>query len=231
MEDARVKREQDEARARLEAERAAAEAAVRKAREEEEGRRRAEEERLRRIEDEKQSRLREDQVRVEEAERRARVEGELKLQEERMRLEIQSRASGGRSPVKAVVASVVLVALVGGVLLYRMNTQHREEQAVALRERQIAEEKAKVREAEFVAQLGAIKREMDEKMKLAKNEAERAKIRADAEAKKADVELRASNSGHRKQTGRSDTPTPGTKAPKYKDPGKRDINDDILNGL
>jgi hypothetical protein len=231
MEDGRVKREREEAEARLAAERAEADAAVRRAREEEEARRRAEEDRLRRIEEEKQNRLREDQLRVDEAERRARVEGEMKLQEERMRLEIQSRAQSG-SPLKAVAGAVVLVLLVGGIFLYRLNSQHKAEQAAALRERQLVEEKATAREAEFRAQLGAIKHEMDEKMKAAKSEAERAKIRADAEAKarEADAANRAAGGKSRKKLG-DGTPAPATKAPKYKDPGKRDINDDILNGL
>ena len=91
-------------------------------------------------------------------------------------------------------------------------------------------------QAEFKAQLTQIKREMDEKMKAAKSEAERIKIRADAEAKarEADVEHRngATTTGKSRNNRKiGDGPTPGTKAPKYKDPGKRDINDDILNGL
>jgi hypothetical protein len=195
---------------------------------------RAEEERVRRLEDDKLNRIREDQLRVEEAERRARVEGEMKLQEERMRLEIQSRAQS-RSPLKAVIGAVVVVLLVGGIFLYRLNAQHKAEQAAALRERQLVEEKASAREAEFRAQLDAIKREMDEKMKAAKSEAERVKIRADAEAKarEADAEHRGAGAGGkvRRRPGDGTTPMPATKAPKYKDPGKRDINDDILNGL
>jgi dTMP kinase len=236
MEDARVKREQDETRARLEAERAAKEMVARQAREQEEARKLAEEDKVRRVEEEKQSRLREDKVRLEEAERRARVEGEMKLQEERMRLEIQSRAHH-RSPVKAVIVAVAGVALIGGVLLYRLNSQRQAEQAAAAHERQVerqvSEEKAKLREAEFVKQLDMIKRDMDDKMKTAKNEAERAKIRADAEAKKADAEQRVGSArGSGRKSGGSDSSQPsGTKAPKYKDPGKRDINDDILNGL
>lgn len=230
MEDARVKREQDEAQARAEAEKAAKEAVLRRAREEEEARRLAEEDRIRRVEEEKQGRLREDQLRVEEAERRARVEGEMKLQQERMRLEVQSRATHGRSPVKAVVAAVLGVTLVGGVLLYRMNSQRKEEQAAAAQERVLAEQKAKAREAEFMAQLGNIKRDMDEKLKSAKNEAERAKIRADAEAKEADAERRVGRPHPGKKAGETTT-TSKPAAPVYKVPGKRDINDDLLNGL
>lgn len=232
MEDARVKREREEAEARVAAERAAAEAAVRRAREEEEARRRAEEDRVRRSEEEKQNRLREDQLRVEEAERRARVEGEMKLQEERMRLEIQSRAQS-RSPLKAVIGAVVLVLLVGGIFLYRLNAQHKAEQAESERQRQLVQEKASAREAEFRAQLDGIKREMDQKLMAAKSEAERIKIRADAEAKtrEADAALRAAGGKSRKKPGEGTIGNPATKAPKYKDPGKRDINDDILNGL
>ena len=134
-----------------------------------------------------------------------------------------------------MIGAVVVVALVGGVLLYRVTAQHREEQAAALRERQLVEEKANAREAEFKAQLAQIKREMDEKMRAAKSEAERIRIRADAEAKarEADVEHRNGATTGKSRNNRKigDGPAPGTKAPKYKDPGKRDINDDILNGL
>jgi len=231
MEDARVKREQDDARARIEAERAAKEAAARRAREEEEARVRAEEERVRRIEEEKQNRLREEQLRVEEAERRARVEGEMKLQEERMRLEIQSRAQH-RSPLKAVVGAVAVVAIVGGIIIYRVNAQNKAEAAAAAaaaaHDRQVADERARAREAEFNAKLNAITKEMEDKLSKAKTEAERDRIRRDAEAKQVDAERSAGKTHSRK----GDSSSPSTpKAPKYKDPGKRDINDDILNGL
>lgn len=231
MEDARVKREQDEAHARVEAERTAKEAAARRVREEEEARVRAQEDRARHLEEEKQNRIREDQLRVEETERRARVEGEMKLQEERMRLEIQSRAQH-RSPVKAVAGAVILVAIVGGIILYRVNAQNKAEAAAAAaaaaHDRQLADERAKAREAEFNSKLSSITKEMDERLSKAKSEAERDRIRRDAEAKQADVE-RSAGKTHAKK-GDSSQPS-GTKAPKYKDPGKRDINDDILNGL
>ena len=231
MEDARVKREQDEARARVEADRAAKEAAARRAREEEEARLRAEEDRVRRVEEDKQNRLREDQVRVEEAERRARVEGEMKLQEERMRLEIQSRAQH-KSPLKAVVGAVAVVAIVGGIILYRVNAQNKAEAAAAAaaaaHDRQAADERAKAREAEFNSKLNAITKEMEDRLSKAKSESERDRIRRDAEAKQADAE-RSAGKTHTKKGDSSSPSTP--KAPKYKDPGKRDINDDILNGL
>src|SRR6266478_994811 len=119
IEDDRVKKEQEEARARLEADKLAKEAAVRAARDDEERRKRDEEDRLRRIEEDKDNKVREEQFRLQEAERRHRVEGELKLQEERMRLEVQAR-SGHKSPIKAIVGVTVVLVLVAGGLGLRM---------------------------------------------------------------------------------------------------------------
>jgi len=196
MEDARVKREQDEEAARVEAERAAKEAAARRAREEEEARVRAEEERLRRLEEEKQARIREDQLRVEEAERRARVEGEMKLQEERMRLEISARAQH-KSPMKAVAAGIAVVLLIGGVVIYRMNAKHQAEQAAQAEQARIRDEQAKARENELVNKIAAIQRDMNEKLKQATTEAERAAIRAEAaQAQKDAAEGKASAPSH-----------------------------------
>jgi dTMP kinase len=233
MENDRVKREKEEARVRVEAERAAKEAAERRARDEVEARKLAEEDRLRRIEDDKQSRIREEALRVEEAERRARVEGEMKLQEQRMRLEIQSRA--GRSPMKAVAIGVVAVALVAGVLIYRINAQHarqqaqQEEQAKAEKEQARAEAKAETEALR--AQIAAITHDMDQKLKLAKTQAEVDKIKADARARQdAAAESARSGKSHKKAGGAStDSATPKPAVPHI--PGKRDINDDILNGL
>jgi len=90
IEDGRQKKEKDEAEARLEADRATKLAAERAVRDEEERKVREEQDRLRRIEDDKESRSREEQMRLQEAERRARVEGEVRLQEERLRLEVHA---------------------------------------------------------------------------------------------------------------------------------------------
>lgn len=233
MENDRVKREKEEARLRVEAERAAKEAAERRAREEVEARKLAEDERLRRIEDDKQARIREEALRVEEAERRARVEGEMKLQEQRMRLEIQSRA--GRSPMKAVAIGVVAVALVAGVLIYRISAQNarrQQEQAAKLEEQAKANQ---LKQEELQAQIAAITRDMDAKLKLAKTQAEVDKIKSEAKAEanraRQDAAAESARAGksHKKSGGATDSATPKPAVPHI--PGKRDINDDILNGL
>jgi dTMP kinase len=232
IEDERVKREQEEARARLEAERAAKEAAALRAREEEEQRRLAEEDRLRRIEEEKFAKVRDEQLRVEEAERRARIEGEMKLQEERMRLEIQSRA--GKSPMKLVLGVTLAAALVGGVIVYKIQADNRTEMAdKALKaqqehDRAMAAERAAF-QAELQKKIAAITRDMDEKLKSARSEAERSQIIAEARARK---EAAAEDRGRGRKRGGigggSDQPAkPGVRGV----PGKRAINDNLLDGL
>lgn len=233
LEDDRVQREQAELHARSEAERQAREEAERRTRAEAEARKLAEEERLKRIEEDKEAKIREEQLRVEEAERRARVDADMKLKEQRMRLEIQSRAEG-RSPVKIVAGVVVAALLVGGILIYRLNAQH--EQEAAERQRQNAEqaaalqrqiEEAKVREAGYQKQLTSIKSEMDERLKLAKSEAEREKIRSDARVKQQAID--EARVKHKKGSGSGDQPA---KAPGLHVPGKRDIDEkNLLDGF
>ena len=229
IEDDRVRKEKDEARARVEAERAAKEASERRAREEEQARLQAEEDRVRRLEEDKQARAREEQLRVEEAERRARVDGEMKLQHERKRLEIQSRA--GRSPLKAVVGVALAVALVGGVILYKVNASHNAE--LAAREKRAEEDRTSARaaQAELEKRLTAITHDMDEKLRAAKTEAEKAQIRAEAAAAKREAaaeEKPGRTRTKRADKGDSDKPT---KAPGLHVPGKREISDGILDGL
>jgi dTMP kinase len=232
IEDDRVKREQEEARARSEAERAAKEASERQTREEEEARRLAEEDRLRRIEEEKQAKIREEQLRLEEADRRARVDGEMKLQEERMRLEMQSR-SGAKSPLKAVIAVTVVLALAGAVIVYKIQAANRQENAE--RERKLDQERtqerlaAKAAQAELERKILAITRDMDEKLKAAKTDAERAQIRSDALLARREA-TSEERSGRRGKKGGTASDQPG-KSPAVHVPGKRDINDNLLDGL
>jgi len=127
IEDDRVRLEQDELAARRESERSAKEAAERAAREAEERRQREEAERVRRAEEEHQAKNREDHMRLQETERRARVEGEMRINEERMRLEVHAKARS--SPVKAVVTVAVILIAAGGGLGYKMYTQHQAELA------------------------------------------------------------------------------------------------------
>jgi hypothetical protein len=229
IEDDRVKREQEEGRARAEAEKVARETAERRAREEEENRRLAEADRLRRIEEEKVAKAREEELRVEEAERRARVDGEMKLQEERMRLEIQSRA--GRSPMKAIVGVTLALALIGGVVVYKIQAANKAE--IAEKEKAVALERERI-EREHAAQIAerekkilAITRDMNEQLKNARSEADRERIIAEARARKeaaGDDRVRPHKKGG---TG----PEQAAKPVGVRVPGKRDINDNLLDGL
>jgi hypothetical protein len=232
IEDDRIRREQEETRARAEAERAAAEASAQRARQEDEDRKRAEELRLQRIEDDKQARLRDEHLRIEEAERRARVESEMKLQEQKMRLEIQSRADG-RSPVKAIVAVAVVVALIGAGVVYKVQSAHAERERIAEQEARLRHEAANAENAELRGKLTAITRDMEQKLKLANSEAEQAKIRAAAAAKREAVteEHSAAKISSRRTKG-GPGPESAAKPPGGRMPGKIEIkDDDILKGL
>jgi hypothetical protein len=232
IEDDRVRREQDDARSRAESERQAREAADRAARDEEERRRREEEARLRRIDEEQAAREREGQLRLQEAERRARVEGEMRLHEEKMRLDAQHRAKS--SPVKAVLSVAGLLVLIGGGLGYKMYSQHQAEIAAnRARLATVEAEKAKVEaekaaaETEFRSQMSKIQKEMDARLASAKSDDERARIRAEAAAQKQLVAGKAGahHPGKDKEAGQ---PAPGGVR---KPPGKREISDSPLDGL
>jgi hypothetical protein len=228
IEDDRVKKEEDEAKARSEAERAAKEAALRQSRDDEERRRREEEDRLRRIEEEKESKVREEQIRLQEAERRHRVEGELRLQEERMRLEVQSRA--GKSPLKAIIGvTVALVAIAGG-LGYKMYSDHQMEMKVANARAEELERQNKLAQAEYERKMVAIQKEMDDKLRNAKSDDERARIRADAEAeKRAAAAIKTRQRPSRASAADKDKDSPA--APNYKKVQKRDVSNNPLEGL
>jgi hypothetical protein len=225
IEDGRVQKEKDDARSRAEAERAAQEASVRAAREAEERVRREEEDRLRRIEDEKEGRVREEQIRLQEAERRARVEGEVRLQEQRMHLDAQAKRET-KSPLKAIlgVTGVLVVVAVG--LGYKMYSDHQAELAVERAERARIEADAKAASVEFDRRLGAITKDMNDKLASAKTEEDKARIRAEAaQARAAAASSRSSHHSSGKDT--PSTPTP----PSYKKIEKRTIDDDPLKGL
>lgn len=228
IEDDRVKREQDDARARVEAERLAKEVAEKRLREEEESRRSAEEDRLRRIEEEKAAKIREEHLRVEDADRRARVDGEMKLREQKMRLEIQSRV--GKSPLKAIAAVALVLALVGGVIVYKIQAANRQEIAEAQKKAEQDRTAARAAQAELEKRITAITKDMDDRLKAAKTDAERAQIRAEALQRRNEVaEERQAKVRSKTRGGSASTP----EAPKTgaRIPGKRDINDNILDGL
>jgi hypothetical protein len=231
IEDDRVTREQDEARARIEAERAAKEASDRRVREEEAALRAAEEDRLRRVEEEKAAKVREEHLRIEDAERRARVDGEMKLQEQRMRMEIQSRA--GKSPLKAIIGVTVLLAAIGGVVVYKIQAANKAENAERERKNEQERVAAKAAQAELEKRLTAITHDMEDRLKAAKTDAERSQIRLEAQLakKEASDEKAAAASRSRKPRGGGTAAGDGAKPSAPRVPGKRDINDDILGGL
>jgi colicin import membrane protein len=234
QEDDRVKQEQAEAQARMEAERRAKEAAEQRARADEDERKRAEEERLRRLEEEKQSKIREEQLRLEDAERRARIDGEMKLQEQRLKMEIQARA-GHKSPVKAIAGVTVALVAIGGFIGYRMYSQNKAEQAVLQQQLQEQRELARAAESRYAQDMAAIKKDRDSRLAAAKTEAERAQIKAESAARQAaaaatlerekKVVKKAGKTGTTSADGK-----PGVNRPAI--PGKREIDEkNLLDGL
>lgn len=224
IEDGRVKREKDEVAARLEADRAAKDAAERAARDAEERKRREEEERLRRIEDEKESRVREDAMRLQEAERRARIEGEVRLQEERLRLDAQAKQDH-KSPMKAIVSVTAILVVVAGGLGYKMYSDHQAELAVERANSARLTEEAKAAQVEFERKLGAIQKDMNDKLAKAATEEERAKIRAEAAQQRAvAANNRPAHHGSKSDSSPAATPARGVVK-------KKDVSDNPLEGL
>src|ERR1700690_3589435 len=227
LEDDRVRKEQDDLRLRLEAERAQKEATERAAREEEDRRRREEVERLRLAEEQQQAKTREDQMRLQEAERRARVEGEMRIHEERMRLEVQAQARD--SPVKAGGTVVLVLVAVGGVLGYKMYSQHQSEMAAQQAALEAAQADARKAQAEYEGKMAAIQKEMNEKLANAKDEGERERIRAEASQARAQAAAAVRGKSSHASSGRGEKEA--SPASKIKSPGKHEISDNPLEGL
>ncbi len=164
-------------------------------------------------------------MRLQEAERRARVEGEMRINEERMRLEIQHKKHN--SPVKAVVTvAVILIAAAGG-LGYKMYTQNQADQAAAQAQLEAARAEAKRTQAELEGRLAGIQKDMNDKLASAKSEEERSRIRADAALARAQAQAQQSHAKPSHATSKSDTPTPT----KIKNVQKHEISDNPLEGL
>jgi colicin import membrane protein len=229
LEDDRVRKEQDDVRSRLEAERAQKEAAERAARDEEERRRREEAERLRLADEDQQAKTREDQMRLQEAERRARVEGEMRIHQERMRLEVQAKARS--SPVKAVVTAVVVLLAVGAGLGYKFYTQHQAELAAQQAALDAARADAKKAQAEYEGKMVAIQKEMNDKLANAKDEGERERIRAEAAQARSQAQAAAAVHSRASHASSNRGDKEGTPASKIKAPGKHEISDNPLEGL
>jgi len=223
IEDDRVKKEQEAARAKAEAERQAREDAERRAREAEEQRARAEQDRARMAREADENRQREEQLRLQEAERRARVEGEMRINEERMRLEIQHRKK--HSPVKAVLSVAGILVVIGGGIGYKMYSDHEKALAAVREEKARGELEAKKRQAAIEARYAAIEKDFADRLKKATSQAEIEQLQKERLQQRLDA-----------QKGGPVRPHPAAKAeepkktvvPTFK---KRDIPDDPTLGL
>ena len=222
IEDDRVKKEQDTARAKAEAERQAREAAEQAAREAEERRVRDEADRARSVREAEEQRQREEQLRLQEAERRARVDGEMRINEERMRLEMQHKKK--HSPVKAMVSVAAVLLLIGGGVWYKMHSDHQAELAAERAEKNRIEMEAKKAQAMLEAKLVGIEKNMNDQLAKAKTEEDRQKIRAAAAEAKAAAQGKQQAPRHTTTTKTDEKPTT---LPKIK--GKREISDNPLD--
>jgi hypothetical protein len=223
MEDDRIRKEDDDRRSLEEAERRAREDAERRAVEEVERARREAEERVRKTEEERLGRDREEQMRLAEAERRARVEGEMRLQHERMRLEVQHRKVS--SPLKAILIAVSVVVVIAGGLVYKLWSDHRTELATQRAESiRLAQESAK-RESEYQKRYEAMVAQKERAMATAKSEEERNRIRVEMEQEREKERARRARAPRQVQPA---VPKPSA-PPTMRRP--RDVPDDPLGGL
>jgi hypothetical protein len=236
QEEDRVKKERAEAEARADAERRAKEEVERKAREETEHAKREEEARLRRAEEEKLAREREERLRLEEAERRARIDGEVKLQQERMRLEVQAKsaAKGKSTPMGAIIGIVALVLVIAGGVIFKIKADH-QKQLAAQQEKSAREtEAARLRLAEEEKRFEQLEASFKRQLAEAKSDAERASIQ-----KQLDDAVRARSRASSSTPSRSASSKEKDKDKKESAPatapalikGKRPVSDDPLEGL
>ena len=160
---------------------------------------------------------------MQEAERRARVEGEMRINEERMRLEMQHKKK--HSPVKAVLT-------VAGVLVLDRRRRRLQDVLAAPgragvgtgREARI-EAQARKDRAELEAKLVGIEKNMNDQLAKAKTEEERQRIRIAA------AEAKAAAQGSRQAPRHTTTKTEDKPVQLPKSKGKREISDNPLEGL
>jgi len=224
IEDDRLRQETAEAEARVEAEIRAREDAERRAREDAQRFRQDEEDRVRRAEEEKANREREEHLRLQEAERRARVEGEMQIQQERMRLEVQGKK--GKSPLGPVLAVTVTAIVLGGGLMLKMKSDSdaalREREAKMIEEKQRFEREAQEERRKWEAKIAQKEKELRE----AKTDEERARIRQEI----ASVRARPATPPPRMRGDRRPSEAaPAAARPLIRE--KREIKDDPLDGL
>jgi hypothetical protein len=223
MEDNRLQEEQNEIAAKAEAERQTREAGERRAREEAERQRQEAEDRVRREEEGRVAREREEQLRLQEAERRARVEGEMRLQEERIRLEVQHRKR--TSPLKAILGVSVVLVLVGGGAIYKLDMDNQAklqaQRADQLRLQQEEQRRAEEEKRKLETRLA----DLEQKLTIAKTEEERQRLKAEI----ARATIRQGMPSRPMRDGRPEVTPIQPKAPTIKD--RKKVSDDPLDGL
>jgi colicin import membrane protein len=196
IEDDRVKTEEEAARAKAEAERMAREEAIRRAKEAEEQKVRDEQDRIARLENEKERQIREERNRVDEAERRAKVEAAARLEEARIQAEIHAAAVSKKPPtgmIIGIVGAVILIA--GGSLAYVLGVYlpaEQAKQALAAQEAQDRAVKNALRDLET-----KLNSEYEAKINATKDEAEKARLKAEMAARKAAAEADAQRKIHK----------------------------------
>jgi hypothetical protein len=229
QEEERVSQEKAEAAAKAEADRRAKEETERRAKEEAEQARREEENRKKRVEDEKLAREREEKLRVEEAERRARIDAEMKLQHERMRLEVQAKAAVQAKPApKGLIIGIVIgVLVIGAGVVAKIKSDHAAAEAqariVAQKERDELVRKQQEQEMAFQAQIAKLTKQLGE----AKSDADREALRQQIEL--ANSRRAASGTASHARSPKETSAKPEAPQKFIKD--KKKISDDPLDGL
>jgi uncharacterized membrane-anchored protein YhcB (DUF1043 family) len=170
----------------------------------------------------------EERIRVEETERRHRVDAEMKLQHERMRLEVEAKAATQAKPApKGLIIGIVIGVLViaGGVVM-KIKSDHAASEKKARIEAQKREDdllrKQQEQEAAFQAQVAKLTKQLTE----AKTEAERESLKRQIE--EASSHRAAASAARKPASAKEASPKPAA-GPLIKD--KRKISDDPLEGL
>jgi colicin import membrane protein len=201
IEEDRVKHEENTARQKVEDERRAREDEVRRAREAEEQRLRAIEDAQRAREEEEERRAREDALRIEEAERRHRVEAQARLEEQRLRMEIEAKgkmATNKRIKVLMAVAAGMLIMVAGlGIFLYYRGKEMDRQAALNAAALKAKEDEISKLQQEFDKERKAFAdaqqqyQEAFDALGKAQDEESRKRLRAIAESKKAEMQRAA----------------------------------------
>ncbi|MGB8297616.1 MAG: hypothetical protein WCG85_19515 [Polyangia bacterium] len=229
QEEERVSQEKAKAAAKAEADRRAKEEADRRAKEEAEQARLAEENRKKRAEDEKLAREREEKLRVEEAERRARIDAEMKLQHERMRLEVQAKAAVQTKPApKGLIIGIVIgVLVIAAGVVAKIKSDHVADEAqariAAQKERDELVRKQQEQEMAFQAQIARLTKQLGE----AKSDADREALKRQIE--EASSRRAASSAASRPRAQKESAAKPEAPQKFIKD--KKKVSDDPLDGI